>query len=111
MKRFWILLSISTIFAVGYGFYDIHKKYADLERDIESSKKDFAGLANYIMETNNETKDAFDSIESRVKSYVSRNCKTESSYVSGTVEKKYDVIKGNYLTFNDWVGNLSISCN
>ena len=104
MKKFWILLSISTIFAVGYGFYDIHKKYADLERG-------FADLANYIMETNNETKDMFDSIESRVKSYVSRNCKTESSYVSGTVEKKYDVIKGSYLTFSDWVGNLSISCN
>ena len=104
MKKFWILLSISTIFAVGYGFYDIHKKYADLERD-------FADLANYIMETNNETKDMFDSIESRVNSYVSRNCKTESSYVSGKVEEKYDVFKGSYLTFRDWVGNLSISCN
>ena len=112
MKKFTLIFFITSIFSIGFAFFDIHNKYSYLKTESNKTSDQMLELRQalaFAFKEINEIKESQrdiseDYIEQVARSVISQ-CEVESFFVKGEIQYK------NFKDiFEDFIYGLDIEC-
>ena len=109
MKKFTLIFFITSIFSIGFAFFDIHNKYSYLKTESNKTSAQILKLRQGLAFAFNEIKKSQRSISEDYIEQVARRvisqCEVESFYVEGEIQYK------NFKDiFEDFIYGLDIEC-